>query len=201
MWATSGRIYSFSLHLSEDFVIRSGCVCGPPSDARVSRLVEGIIGYDSSPVEVSRQNKIVVLHPFYDCQSLWFNLWRTFNKKVMKKYHIGLIWIQDIVYLSTDCIEEQHLSLFSNCTFCKIICYKSVTFPALKLKYLLHFFPITFRRTLYCIALFTVITHNLHHPTLSSDSSGLKRLVFFSPLVLYAWLCICSKPSFLCFIL
>lgn len=138
MWATSGRIYSFSLHLFEDFVIRRGCVCGPPSDARVSRLVEGIIGYDSSPVEVSRQDKIVVLHPFYDCQSLWFNLWRTFNKKVMKKYHIGLIWMQDIVYLSTDCTEEQHFSLCSKCTFCKIIC--SVTFPALKLKYLLHFF-------------------------------------------------------------
>lgn len=80
-----GVVFFKSVHLSEDFVIRSGCVCGPPSNARVSRLVEGIIGYHSSSMEVGRQDKIVVLHPFYDCQSLWFNLWRIFNKIVIKK--------------------------------------------------------------------------------------------------------------------
>lgn len=69
------RIFEKSAaHLPEDLVIRSGGIRGPSSNARVSRLVKRVIGHDGATVEVGRQHKIVALHPFYDCQSLWFNL-------------------------------------------------------------------------------------------------------------------------------
>lgn len=41
-----------SVYLSEEFVVRSGCVHGPPSNARISRPIEGIIGYDGASVQV-----------------------------------------------------------------------------------------------------------------------------------------------------
>lgn len=41
-----------SVHLSEEFVVRSGRVHGPPSNARISRPVEGIISYDGASVQV-----------------------------------------------------------------------------------------------------------------------------------------------------
>ena len=82
MCVTSGENFQSATHLSEDLVIWSRRIRGPSSTARVSWLVKGVIGHYSSPVEISWQDKIVVLHPFYDRQSLRFNLWRTFSKKV-----------------------------------------------------------------------------------------------------------------------
>lgn len=71
----SGKNLKSDAHLPEDLVVRSGGVHGPSSDARVSRLVKRVVGHDGSSMEVGRQDKIVVLHPFDDRQSLWFNLW------------------------------------------------------------------------------------------------------------------------------
>lgn len=68
-------------HLPEYFVICCGGVSGPPSNPRISWLVKGIISHHSSSVEVGWQDKVVVLHPFYDCQSLGFNLPRPANKE------------------------------------------------------------------------------------------------------------------------
>lgn len=75
----SGKNLKSATHVSENFVIWSCCIGGPPSDAGVSRLVKWVIGHYSSSMEVGRQDEIVVLHPLYDGQSLWFNLWKIFK--------------------------------------------------------------------------------------------------------------------------
>lgn len=77
----------WSIHLSEDFVVWSGCIHGPASNARISRLVEGVVGHHGSSMEVGGQDKIVVLHPFDDGQCLWFNLGRDIQQERTQLYN------------------------------------------------------------------------------------------------------------------
>lgn len=72
-------------HLPEDLVIRSGGIRGPSSNAKVSRLVKGVVGHDGATVEVGRQHKVVALHPLDDGQSLWFNLGGNLGGKVRQE--------------------------------------------------------------------------------------------------------------------
>lgn len=69
-----GGLSVFATHLSEELVIRSGCVHGSPSYARVSGLVEGVVSHHGTSMEVGRQDEVVVLHPLDDGQCLWFHL-------------------------------------------------------------------------------------------------------------------------------
>lgn len=144
------------VNLSEDFVVRRGCVHGPPSDSRISGSVEGIVGHHSTPMQVGWQDEVVVLNPLDNCQSLWFYLWPKHIIQRKRKSERVAVWAALNMLLGIYSINHFN------------------TRACLNFEFLLHFF--------HCLATETILNYS-HFFLYSLFLKPLNRrhLVFFSP--------------------